>query len=162
MGRVGIGGRLIRCDLGGGFKATSSLADLLNAIPLLTDSDFRAKAYERVKPLVESRQTDTQVRRAAIPGLVSMNREPEAVFSSLAALIDRGEKFRLRHKVYESYREQNGRAPRQVRQSMDLLNGPGRSQWPIERRKIIARLFNSRAISPDCFRRNKQSTPAKN
>jgi azurin len=72
-------------------RQPSSLADLLNGIPMLTDSDFRAKAYERVKPLVESRQTDTRVRRAAIRGLVSMNREPESVFSSLTALIDRGE-----------------------------------------------------------------------
>lgn len=72
-------------------KQSSNLADLLNGVALLTDPDFRAKAYERVKPLVESRQTDTQVRRAAIRALVSMNNDPEAVFSSLTALIDRGE-----------------------------------------------------------------------
>jgi glucose/arabinose dehydrogenase/azurin len=72
-------------------KQSSNLADLLNGIPLLTDSEFRAKAYERVKPLVEGRQTDTQVRRAAIHALVSMNNDPEAVFSSLTTLIDRGE-----------------------------------------------------------------------
>jgi azurin len=72
-------------------KQSSNLADLLNGIPLLTDSDFRAKAYERVKPLVEGRQTDALVRRAAIRALVSMNNDPGAVFSSLTTLIDRGE-----------------------------------------------------------------------
>jgi len=72
-------------------KKSSTLADLLNGVPLLTDSDFRAKAYDRVKPLVESRQTDKEVRRAAIRALVSMNNDPEAVFSSLTILIDRGE-----------------------------------------------------------------------
>jgi len=72
-------------------KQSSALADLLNGIPLLTDSDFRARTYDRVKPLVESRQTDSQVRRAAIRALVSMNNDPEAIFSSLAALIGRGE-----------------------------------------------------------------------
>jgi glucose/arabinose dehydrogenase/azurin len=72
-------------------KQSSTLADLLNGIPLLTDSEFRAKAYDKVKPLVESRQTDTQVRRAAIRAMVSMNNNPEAIFSSLAALIEHGE-----------------------------------------------------------------------
>jgi len=72
-------------------KQTSNLSDLLNGVALLTDPDFRAKAYDRVKPLVENRQTDTQVRRAAIRALVSMNNDPEAVFSSLTTLIERGE-----------------------------------------------------------------------
>jgi azurin/glucose/arabinose dehydrogenase len=72
-------------------KQSSTLADMVNGIPLLTDPDFRAKAYDKVKPLVANRQTDTQVRCAAIRALVSMNHEPEAVFSSLTALIDRGE-----------------------------------------------------------------------
>lgn len=72
-------------------RQASSFADLLNGIALLTDPDFRAKAYGRVKPLVESRQTDPLVRRAAIRALVSMNNDPEAVFSSLTTLIDRGE-----------------------------------------------------------------------
>jgi azurin len=72
-------------------KQSSNLADLLSGIPLLTDSDFRAKAYERVKPLVENRQTEAEVRRAAIRAVVSMNNNPEAVFSSLTTLIDRGE-----------------------------------------------------------------------
>jgi azurin len=72
-------------------KKSSTLADLLNGIPFLTDSDFRAKAYARVKPLVDSRQTDKELRRAAIRALVSMNNDPEAVFSSLTTLIERGE-----------------------------------------------------------------------
>jgi len=72
-------------------KQPSVLADLLSGIPLLTDSDFRAKAYKRVKPLVENRQTDDQVRRAAIRALVSMNNDPEAIFGSLTGLIERGE-----------------------------------------------------------------------
>src|SRR5262249_9023951 len=71
-------------------KQSSSLADLLNGIPLLTDQDFRAKAYDKVKPLVENRQADSQVRRAAIRAVVSMNHEQEAVFNGLTALINRG------------------------------------------------------------------------
>jgi azurin len=72
-------------------KQSSTLADLLNGIPFLTDSEFRAKAYDKVNPLVENRQTDIEVRRAAIRALVSMNNEPEAIFSSLTTLIGRGE-----------------------------------------------------------------------
>jgi azurin len=72
-------------------KQSSTLADMLGGIPLLTDSDFRAKAYDRVKPLVENRATNAEVRRAALRALVSMNHEPEAVFASLTTLIGRGE-----------------------------------------------------------------------
>jgi azurin len=72
-------------------KQESTLADLLNGIPLLTDPDFRAKAYEKFKPLVESRQTATEVRHAAIRALVSMNNDPEAIFVSLVGLIKQGE-----------------------------------------------------------------------
>ena len=72
-------------------KQSSDLADLLSGIPFLTDSDFRAKAYDRVRPLVENRQIEAEVRRAAIRAVMSMNHEPEAVFSSLTTLIERGE-----------------------------------------------------------------------
>jgi len=61
------------------------------SIPLLTDSDFRAKAYEKVKPLVENPQSDALVRRATIRALVSMNNDPAAIFASLTALVERGE-----------------------------------------------------------------------
>ena len=72
-------------------KQPAQFADMLSGIPLLTDPDFRAKAYDKAKPLVESRQINGQVRRAAIRALVSMNHEPEAVFASLTTLIERGE-----------------------------------------------------------------------
>ncbi len=72
-------------------KQPSTLADMLGSIPLLTDQDFRAKAYDRVKPLVENHSGNGQVRRAAIRALVSMNHEPEAVFASLTTLVERGE-----------------------------------------------------------------------
>jgi glucose/arabinose dehydrogenase/azurin len=72
-------------------KEAFTFADMLSGIALLTDSEFRAKAYDKVRPLVENRQTDARVRRAAIRALVSMNNDPEAIFTSLAGLIRRGE-----------------------------------------------------------------------
>jgi glucose/arabinose dehydrogenase/azurin len=74
-------------------KSPNSLADLLGGIPFLTDPDLRTKAYDRVKPLVDAPPTENQktVRQAAIGALVSMNRDPEAIFASLTALIAKGE-----------------------------------------------------------------------
>jgi glucose/arabinose dehydrogenase/azurin/lysophospholipase L1-like esterase len=71
---------------------SASLADLLTGIPLLPDPDFRAKAYEKVKPLLVNRpENTTAIRRAAIRALTSMNHEQEAVFSALTDLIVKGE-----------------------------------------------------------------------
>src|SRR5207245_1318417 len=70
-----------------------ALPDLLTGIPLLPDPSFRAKAYDRVKPLLSaenSAPTSVGVRRAAIRALTSMNYEPEKVFSTLADLIIKG------------------------------------------------------------------------
>ena len=74
-------------------KSPAILADLLGGIPSLTDPDFRSKAYDRVKPLVDSAAANEKasVRQAAIRALVSMNREPEAVFTTLTTLIAKGE-----------------------------------------------------------------------
>jgi len=85
-------------------KSPAVLADLLNGIPLLTDADFRAQAYDRVKLLLEERPAAlakfqaaggkggiSLVRRGAVRALVSMNHEPEAIFSALSELIGRGE-----------------------------------------------------------------------
>jgi hypothetical protein len=92
------------------------LADLLNGIPMLPDAEVRAQAYGRIKPLLD-RPIDPPtlgwevprttvagatnspapypslsfLRRAVINALVSMNHEPEAVFSALANLISHGE-----------------------------------------------------------------------
>jgi azurin len=68
-------------------KSPRSLADLLNGISKLPDSDFRAQVYERVKPLLN----DPALRRPAIHALVSMHHEPEAVFTALTDLIAKGQ-----------------------------------------------------------------------
>ena len=67
----------------------SSLVDLLNGIPLINDSEFRAKAYDRVKPLLA--ETKSDLLRAAIHAAISMQREQQTIFSSLAALIAKGQ-----------------------------------------------------------------------
>jgi glucose/arabinose dehydrogenase/azurin len=75
-------------------RSPVSLADFLGGIPLLTDPEFRAKAYDRVKPLVESKSSappNAEVRRAAIRALVSMNHEPTAVFDALTTLLVAGQ-----------------------------------------------------------------------
>src|SRR6185369_4469220 len=72
-------------------KSPATLADLLKSIPLLPDPDLRAKAYNQVKPLVEKRDSNLAVRRAAIRALTSMNYEQEAVFTTLSDLIVKGE-----------------------------------------------------------------------
>jgi azurin len=68
-------------------KSEAALADLLNGIPFLTDSAFRAKAYDKVKPMISQ---PNPVLRAAIYALVSMNQEPEVTFAALSALIQKG------------------------------------------------------------------------
>jgi azurin len=70
-------------------KSRGSLIDLLNGIPLSNDADFRSKAYERVKPLVNEPNAD--VSRAAIHAAVSMNRDQDATFAALTELIGKGQ-----------------------------------------------------------------------
>jgi glucose/arabinose dehydrogenase/azurin len=88
----------------GGFDAIWSqasadpakLADLLGGVPSLADSDFRAKAYDRAFPLLENLPAGVagaaadELRAAAIGAVVSMGREPAAVFSALTRLVEQG------------------------------------------------------------------------
>jgi glucose/arabinose dehydrogenase/azurin len=86
-------------------QSPPAFADMLNGIPFLNDSDLRAKPYDRVLPLLNnpaappettspwtpSSEDQREIRRAAIHALATMNRDPEAVFAALAALISRGD-----------------------------------------------------------------------
>ncbi|MGO8701635.1 MAG: HEAT repeat domain-containing protein [Limisphaerales bacterium] len=85
-------------------QSPATFADMLNGIPFLNDSDLRAKPYERVRPLLKnplptpppaswslSEDKEREIRRAAIRALATMNRNPEAVFTALAAVIARGD-----------------------------------------------------------------------
>jgi glucose/arabinose dehydrogenase/azurin len=85
-------------------RSPASFADMLNGIPFLNDSDLRAKPYERVLPLLNNPLAppgnaqwnledgaEREIRRAAVHALGTMNRNPEAIFAALAALITRGE-----------------------------------------------------------------------
>jgi glucose/arabinose dehydrogenase/azurin len=86
-------------------QSPAAFADMLNGIPFLNDADLRAKPYERVLPLLNNPLTpppttspwvlaggdERDIRRAAIHALATMNRNPEAVFAALSALITRGE-----------------------------------------------------------------------
>jgi azurin len=83
-------------------QSAAAFADLLNGIALLNDAAFRAKAFDRVLPLLEHPATEgpapTQdsespgaIRRAAIRAIVSMNQKPQTVFSELTGLISRNE-----------------------------------------------------------------------
>jgi azurin len=80
-----------------------ALTDLMEGIPMLLDPGFRARAYDRVLPLLEGvasegaralaagDDTEARLRRAAIRAAVSMNHEPVVVFQALARLVARGE-----------------------------------------------------------------------
>ncbi len=86
-------------------QSPGAFADMLNGISFLNDSDLRAKPYARVLPLLNNPLTppetakawnltaedEREIRRAAIRALASMNRNPEPVFTALAALITRGD-----------------------------------------------------------------------
>jgi glucose/arabinose dehydrogenase/azurin len=86
-------------------QSPAAFADMLNGIPFLNDSDLRAKPYERLQPLLNhpltpppttapwvlSGEDERQMRLGAIHALATMNRNPEAVFAALAAMITRGE-----------------------------------------------------------------------
>lgn len=73
-------------------QTPAAFADLVNGIPFLNDSDLRGKAYDRVLPLLNNpTEPEREVHRAAIRALATMNRNPEAVFAALSALITRGD-----------------------------------------------------------------------
>jgi azurin len=65
-------------------KSPQSLSDLLNGIPYVVDPEFRSTSYEKVS---EALKRDKAVRPAAIRAAVSLNRNQEATFKTLAALI---------------------------------------------------------------------------
>ncbi|MFM8334551.1 MAG: plastocyanin/azurin family copper-binding protein, partial [Opitutaceae bacterium] len=75
-----------------------SYASLLGGIPLIPDAELRAKAFERVMPILGQPITDIQgpdhivaaIQRDAIRSAVSTKREPAAVFAALATMIERG------------------------------------------------------------------------
>ncbi len=75
-----------------------SYASLLGGIPLIPDAELRAKAFERVMPILSQPITDIQgpdhivaaIQRDAIRSAVSTKREPGAVFGALATMIERG------------------------------------------------------------------------
>jgi azurin len=68
-------------------KSPASLTELLYGIPLLYDTDLRAKAYPQILPLVTAAKQDDNVRRAAIAAAVSVQSEQKAVAAALADLI---------------------------------------------------------------------------
>jgi glucose/arabinose dehydrogenase/azurin len=88
------------------------LADLLNGLPVLYDPELRATAYERVLALIAppaanqptvgsnppasgaNTTSASTVRQAAIRALVSMPRDTERTFATLAGLIARGNDVR--------------------------------------------------------------------
>jgi azurin/glucose/arabinose dehydrogenase len=83
-------------------KSPRAFADMLNGIPLLNDAAFRAKAFDRVLPLLDhpaiestgqapDGESSGAIRRAAIRAIVSMNQKPQTVFSELTGLISRHE-----------------------------------------------------------------------
>lgn len=83
--------------------APERLADLLNGLPVLYDPELRAAAYERVLALLSPTGSNrpasgtgagsvaAMVRPAAIRALVSMPRDTDRTFATLAGLIARGE-----------------------------------------------------------------------
>jgi glucose/arabinose dehydrogenase/azurin len=72
-------------------KAASSdrqLADVLEAIPMLPDQDFRAKAFDKTAALLKGNGSEP-VQRGAIRALVSMHHDYETVFGLLSGLVQR-------------------------------------------------------------------------
>jgi hypothetical protein len=68
-------------------KSPAALAELLYGIPLLYDTDLRAKAFPKIMPLVTAESEDDQLRRAAVAAAVSIQSEQPAVAAALAELI---------------------------------------------------------------------------
>lgn len=75
-------------------KANASLAELLAAVPLVYDPFIRAKAYDKVIPLVATgpvAKGAESLRPAAIRAAASINRDQARTFTALASLIEHGE-----------------------------------------------------------------------
>jgi azurin len=69
--------------------SAGELTNLLSGIPLIYDPDVRAKAYDRIKPLVTTADADPALRRAAIGAVVSINRDQKSTFAALCGLIEK-------------------------------------------------------------------------
>ena len=65
-------------------KSTDAMADLLNAIPYVVDPEFRATSFEKVSQALHGEKA---LRPSAIRAAVSLNRDPQATFNALAAMI---------------------------------------------------------------------------
>src|SRR5439155_21771346 len=65
-------------------KSAEKLGDLLNGVPYIVDPEFRASSYEKVSRALGGEKA---VRPAAIRAAVSLNRDQEATFNTLASLI---------------------------------------------------------------------------
>jgi azurin/lysophospholipase L1-like esterase len=79
-------------------RSVVATRDLLAGIPLIYDPDVRAKAYDKVKPLLDSTAPDGDVadlRRASIGAAVSMNRGQQATFAALCAMIQKNQDVAL-------------------------------------------------------------------
>jgi len=70
--------------------SNSALGDLLAAVPLVYDPFIRARAHEKVMPLLSPDTAHDAIRPIAIRAAASTNREHAAVFAALATLIERG------------------------------------------------------------------------
>ncbi|HTD88166.1 MAG TPA: HEAT repeat domain-containing protein, partial [Candidatus Binatia bacterium] len=69
-------------------KSPDRLADLLNGIPYVVDAEFRGTSYEKVSQALRG---DKAVRSAAIRAVVSLNRDQQSTFNTLAAMVDAGD-----------------------------------------------------------------------
>lgn len=72
-------------------SSPKALSELLSSIPMILSPDFRAGAFSKARALLQQGGTDGGVRSGAIRALTSMNQDPAAVFSDLAALIQKGD-----------------------------------------------------------------------
>ncbi len=66
-----------------------SLVDLLLAIPLIRDANFRATLYPKVEPLLHKADA-AEVRRAAITAITAVPGHDSETFDTLAALVKSG------------------------------------------------------------------------
>jgi azurin len=73
-------------------RSPASLTELIEAVPLVYDPFIRARAYEKVMPLLAPQATAAPaLRQAAIGAAASINRDHARTFAALAGLIERGE-----------------------------------------------------------------------
>lgn len=77
-------------------KSPRTLAFVVAGIPLLTDPAFRAKAFDRIMPLLvpigtAAANERVALQKAAMRAAVSTRHDPSAVYNALAGIIQRGE-----------------------------------------------------------------------